>query len=71
MVTPDASWLVVERLNHNLGKIHLVDMAVFRLHLYAADGTTPLAEPETLRIPGAQLRKSGQGKDVTNEFLGG
>ena len=71
MVMPDASWLEVERLNHNLGKIHLVDMAVFRIHRYAADGTTPLADPETLRIPGAQLRKSGLGKDVTNKFLGG
>ncbi|MDH3944776.1 MAG: FAD-binding oxidoreductase, partial [Anaerolineae bacterium] len=35
------------------------------------DGTTPLGEPETLRIPGPQLRKQGLGKDVTNKFLGG
>ncbi|NNF95540.1 MAG: DUF3683 domain-containing protein, partial [Halobacteria archaeon] len=71
MVTPDATWLEVERLNHNLGKIHLQDMAVFRIHRYAADGATPLVEPEILRIPGPQLRKQGLGKDVTNKFLGG
>ena len=71
MVTPDATWLEVERLNHNLGKIHVQDMAVFRIQRYAADGKTPQGEAETLRIPGPQLRKSGLGKDVTNKFLGG
>ncbi|MHA1569678.1 MAG: DUF3683 domain-containing protein, partial [Alphaproteobacteria bacterium] len=71
MVTPDANWLEVERLNHNLGKIHEQDTAIFRISRYEADGQTPLGEPQVLRIPGAQLRKQGLGKDVTNKFLGG
>ncbi|MBI3563244.1 MAG: DUF3683 domain-containing protein [Gammaproteobacteria bacterium] len=71
MVTPDANWLVVERLNHNLGKIHLQDQVVFRLSRYAPDTTTLLGEPALLRIPGKLLRKQGLGKDVTNKFLHG
>lgn len=71
MVTPDANWLEVERLNPNLGKIHELDMAVFRLTRFTADGKTQLGESETLRIPGNELRKQGLGKDVTNKFLGG
>ena len=38
MVTPDAEWLEVERVGHNLGKIHDADQAVFRVCRYAADG---------------------------------
>ncbi len=30
MVTPDATWMEVERLDHNLGKIHDVAMARFK-----------------------------------------
>jgi FAD/FMN-containing dehydrogenase/Fe-S oxidoreductase len=71
LVTPDAQWLEVERLNHNLGKIHDLPFGEFRITRYAADGKTPVGEPELLRIPGPELRKSGLGKDVTNKFLGG
>ncbi len=71
MVTPDAKWLEVERLNHNLGKIHDVAFAEFRVTRYQADGKTPEGTAEILRIPGSELRKSGLGKDVTNKFLGG
>ncbi len=71
MVTPDATWLEVERLNHNLGKIHEVEQAEFRITRYRTDGKTPVGEAEILKIPGAELRKSGLGKDVTNKFLGG
>ncbi|UCE89772.1 MAG: FAD/FMN-binding oxidoreductase [Pseudomonadota bacterium] len=71
MVMPDATWLEVQRVNHNRGKIHEQETAEFTVHRFAADGTTPLVEPEMLRIPGAELRKSGLGKDVTNKFLGG
>ncbi|HID49415.1 MAG TPA: FAD-binding oxidoreductase, partial [Chromatiales bacterium] len=71
MVSPDGNWLEVERLNHNLGKIHEQETVLFRINRFAADGVTPLGEPEVLRIPGAQLRKQGLGKDVTNKFLGG
>ncbi len=71
LVTPEAQWLEVERLNHNLGKIHLVEEVEFRLTRYHADGKIPLGEPTCLKIPGAELRKPGLGKDVTNKFLGG
>ena len=71
LVTPDAQWLEVERLNHNLGKIHEQATAEFRITRYQADGKTPIGTPEHLQIPGSQLRKQGLGKDVTNKFLGG
>ena len=71
MVMPDGHWLEVERLNHNLGKIHEQTEAQFRITHFAADGKTPDGEPETLNIPGNELRKQGLGKDVTNKFLGG
>ena len=70
MVTPDAEWLEVERLDHNMGKIHDVAMARFRLTRYALDGRTRLGE-QTLEIPGASFRKRGLGKDVTDKFLSG
>ncbi|MFN2310021.1 MAG: DUF3683 domain-containing protein [Gammaproteobacteria bacterium] len=71
MVTPDAQWLEVERLDHNLGKIHEQDLVCFRLTRYGRDGRTRSGEPELLRLPGASLRKQGLGKDVTDKFLGG
>jgi FAD/FMN-containing dehydrogenase/Fe-S oxidoreductase len=71
MVTPDGSWLFVERLNHNLGKIHEQDMVAFRISRFKANGKTLESEPRLLHIPGKELRKLGLGKDVTNKFLGG
>ncbi|MBU2860091.1 DUF3683 domain-containing protein, partial [Acidithiobacillus ferrooxidans] len=71
MVTPDGNWLEVERLNHNLGRIHDQPEVRFRLNRFAADGHTALGEPETLILPGASFRKAGLGKDVTDKFLGG
>ncbi len=71
MVMPNGDWLVVERLNHNLGKIHEQAEVQFRLTDYGADGRTLKGEPRLLSIPGNQLRKQGLGKDVTNKFLGG
>ncbi|MEN9848182.1 MAG: hypothetical protein RL368_922, partial [Pseudomonadota bacterium] len=71
MVTPNAEWIEVERLQHNLGKIHTVPVAEFKVTRFAKDGKTPVGEPEFLHIPGTELRKSGLGKDVTNKFLGG
>ncbi len=70
MVTPQAEWLEVTRLGHNLGKIHDVDSAVFELQYFAADGKTPLRS-ERLEIPGRTFRKEGLGKDVTDKFLAG
>jgi FAD/FMN-containing dehydrogenase/Fe-S oxidoreductase len=71
MVTPDSNWLEVERLNHNLGKIHDVAIATFRITRYAPDGRTPMGEVKEISIPANELRKTGLGKDVTNKFLGG
>jgi FAD/FMN-containing dehydrogenase/Fe-S oxidoreductase len=71
MVTPDAHWLEVERLDHNLGKIHEQPEVRFRITRYAADGRTRAGEPELLRIPGQTFRKLGLGKDVTDKFLSG
>ncbi|RZI86085.1 MAG: DUF3683 domain-containing protein [Rubrivivax sp.] len=70
MVTPDAQWLEVVRLNHNLGKIHDIPMASFELRYFEADGKTPI-RTERLDIPGATFRKEGLGKDVTDKFLAG
>ncbi len=70
MVTPDAEWLDVVRMDHNLGKIHDAPFATFELRYFKADGKTPL-RTETLRIPGATFRKEGLGKDVTDKFLSG
>jgi len=70
MVTPDALWLEVVRLNHNLGKIHDADVASFELRYFQADGITPL-RTERLDIPGSSFRKAGLGKDVTDKFLSG
>ena len=52
MVTPQAEWLEVTRIGHNLGKIHDAERAVFELQYFAADGRTPL-RTERLEIPGA------------------
>ncbi|HCX81730.1 MAG: FAD-linked oxidase [Curvibacter sp. RIFCSPHIGHO2_12_FULL_63_18] len=70
MVTPQAEWLEVTRLNHNMGKIHDVDVASFELQYFKADGKTPI-RTERLDIPGATFRKEGLGKDVTDKFLSG
>ncbi len=71
MVGADGHWMEVERLNHNLGKIHEQPEVSFRVSRYDADSNRLLAEPETLTFKGASLRKEGLGKDVTDKFLGG
>ncbi|ALT76260.1 DUF3683 domain-containing protein [Paucibacter sp. KCTC 42545] len=70
MVTPEAKWLEVIRLNHNLGKIHDVEMASFELNYFDATGKK-LERSERLDIPGRVFRKEGLGKDVTDKFLAG
>lgn len=74
MVDPDGNWLEVQRLEHNLGKIH--DAPVARFALTWKDGREPPARArvlrtQTLEIPGRTFRKAGLGKDVTDKFLGG
>jgi FAD/FMN-containing dehydrogenase/Fe-S oxidoreductase len=70
MVTPDAEWLDVVRMDHNMGKIHDAEVATFELRYFQADGKTPI-RTETLVIPGKTFRKEGLGKDVTDKFLSG
>jgi hypothetical protein len=70
MVTPDAKWLEVVRLDHNLGKIHDVEVARFELRHFDASGKK-LERTETLEIAGSVFRKEGLGKDVTDKFLAG
>ncbi|MBK6554785.1 MAG: DUF3683 domain-containing protein [Rhodocyclaceae bacterium] len=69
MVTPDGHWLEVERIGHNLGRIHDQETATFRLKRLD-DAGRQLAE-EFLSIPGRTFRKAGLGKDVTDKFLAG
>jgi len=76
MLVPDQTgrqveWLEIERLNHNLGKIHLQPTVRFRLTRYQVDGKTPLANqtPIELSMAGSCLRKRGLGKDVTDKLL--
>jgi len=70
MVGPNAEWLEVERVGHNLSRIHDAPMVRFRIRRFEADGRTVKSE-ETLEIEGQRLRRQGLGKDVTDKFLGG
>jgi FAD/FMN-containing dehydrogenase/Fe-S oxidoreductase len=70
MVTPQAEWLEVTRIHHNMGKIHDAESATFELQYFKADGKTRL-RTEQLVIPGKSFRKEGLGKDVTDKFLSG
>ncbi len=73
MVDPDGNWLDVERLDHNLGKIH--EVASARFQLTWSDGLhlpgQKVIRSELLEIDGAKFRKAGLGKDVTDKFLSG
>lgn len=74
MVTPDAQWLEVVRLDHNLGKIHDAPVATFELRYFQARSKMDWSKPdrvERLEIPGSRFRKEGLGKDVTDKFLSG
>ncbi|MDP2417164.1 MAG: FAD-binding oxidoreductase, partial [Hydrogenophaga sp.] len=70
MVTPQAQWLEVTRLDHNRGKIHDAEVATFELKYFEANGKTHV-RTEQLVIPGTTFRKAGLGKDVTDKFLAG
>ncbi|MGF1642466.1 MAG: DUF3683 domain-containing protein [Thiotrichales bacterium] len=71
MVTPAGQWLEVERIGHNLGKIHDQDTVRFRVTRFGDDGVQLDGEAEILSFPGGMFRKAGLGKDVTDKFLGG
>jgi FAD/FMN-containing dehydrogenase/Fe-S oxidoreductase len=73
MVDPEGNWLEVTRLDHNLGKIHDIEVARFELKWF--DGRyapgEKLLRTEALDIKGRVFRKEGLGKDVTDKFLAG
>ncbi len=74
MVDPQGDWLEVERIGHNLGKLHDAPEVTWRLTW--KDGRSPAASArvlrtETLVMAGSAFRKAGLGKDVTDKFLGG
>lgn len=71
MVMPDANWLEVERVNHNLGKLQDQQTVIFDIRRYETDGKTQIGETERLEIPGSAFRQAGLGKDVTDKFLSG
>jgi FAD/FMN-containing dehydrogenase/Fe-S oxidoreductase len=74
MVDPNGDWLEVTRLDHNLGKIHDVEVARFKLewtHPSDKGKNNAPFKTETLEIPGRVFRKEGLGKDVTDKFLAG
>ena len=75
MVTAEGYWIIVDRLNHNLGKIHLQDKVRFRVRCFSQDGKSAETKihprEKIIEIDGYKLRKQGLGKDVTDKFLGG
>ena len=71
MVTPDGLWMEVERLDHNLGKIHEQENVRFKITRFDTDGKKQIGETEILNILGKTFRKEGLGKDVTDKFLSG
>jgi len=71
MVTPDGLWMEVERINHNLGKIHEQQDVTFIVTRFKEDGTTQIGDSQTLALHGHNFRKPGLGKDVTDKFLCG
>ncbi|MDQ6988649.1 MAG: DUF3683 domain-containing protein [Mariprofundaceae bacterium] len=70
MVTPDGHWLLVERLNHNMGKLHDEEVIQFKLTKTCSLDGKVLSE-EVLDLQGDIFRKKGLGKDVTRKAMGG
>jgi FAD/FMN-containing dehydrogenase/Fe-S oxidoreductase len=71
MVDPSGHLMEITRVGHNFGKIHEQEIARFEIKRFRGDGKTCFGETEILEIPGAQFRKAGLGKDVTDKFLAG
>ncbi len=70
MVDTNGDWMFIERINHNLSKIHDAATAEFRI-TRSDDKGRQKGAIETLVIPGPSFRKVGLGKDVTDKFLSG
>ncbi|MDQ6968801.1 MAG: DUF3683 domain-containing protein, partial [Mariprofundaceae bacterium] len=70
MVTPDGNWLEVERLNHNMGKLHDEQEVSFKVTRTSGKDGSFISE-EVMNIAGSIFRKEGLGKDVTRKAMGG
>ncbi len=70
MVDVRGDWMEIERLDHNLGKIHDCAVTRFRIRRFNDKGKSSRPD-EILEIPGSAFRKTGLGKDVTDKFLSG
>jgi FAD/FMN-containing dehydrogenase/Fe-S oxidoreductase len=73
MVDPDGNWLDIERIGHNMSKIHDAAFATFKL-IWSDGSYAPgqkVIKTEELKIEGKTFRKEGLGKDVTDKFLSG
>ncbi|MCF6345759.1 MAG: DUF3683 domain-containing protein, partial [Thiomicrorhabdus sp.] len=71
MVTPDAQWLEVDRVNHNLGKLQDQKTVIFDIRRFEKQGKNQIGKTQRLEIPGSAFRQAGLGKDVTDKFLSG
>jgi FAD/FMN-containing dehydrogenase/heterodisulfide reductase subunit C len=71
LVGPDAVITLVERLEHNQGKIPREGNIKFRITRFHPDGKSQMNQPAILSLPGKIFRKKGLGKDVTDKVLGG
>ncbi len=71
MIDPGGRVVDIERIGHNLGKIHDAESARFSIQRIGADDRTPEGPPRLLEIPGSAFRKAGLGKDVTDKVLCG
>ncbi|MEI7531730.1 MAG: FAD/FMN-binding oxidoreductase [Betaproteobacteria bacterium] len=73
MVDPEGNWLEIQRLDHNLSKIH--DAPIVSFELTWSEGTKSPGEEilktQILKVEGQKFRKVGLGKDVTDKFLSG
>ncbi len=71
MVTADANWLEVTRINHNAGKIHTQQTVEFEVRKINRKSGKQMGDVRRLSMPGNCFRKEGLGKDVTDKFLSG
>ncbi|MFQ5345229.1 MAG: DUF3683 domain-containing protein [Mariprofundus sp.] len=70
MVTSDGNWLLVERINHNMAKVHDEETVRFRLTRTDSHSGKQISQEE-LSVAGSVFRKKGLGKDVTRKAMGG
>ena len=68
MVTPDGLWMEIERLDHNLGKIHDVENATFRVSRFEADGKTRRAQASGAGMPSHRLLPQSAGYAITSDL---